>query len=173
MATHPIYRASQGLTPWARRVLNHRVEGVLGTVNPDGRPHVVPLWFSFDGERFLMPSGSTTRKVRNVEATARARVLVSAPPETTEQTGWVAADGSARIARGDEAIQLNASAVSRYVSEEGRDDYEKTFGPLTDVTIVLTPERWQTWDDSQMFGRILEHGYSAEEGASWFLPYHT
>jgi PPOX class probable F420-dependent enzyme len=38
----------------------------LITVRPDGRPHVVPLWFFWDGETFLICSEPNTQKLRNL-----------------------------------------------------------------------------------------------------------
>ena len=38
----------------------------LITVRPDGRPHVVPVWFFWDGETFLICSQPNTQKLRNL-----------------------------------------------------------------------------------------------------------
>ncbi len=96
---HPTYRVQAGLTTWAQEVMEKRVHAVLSSINPDGSTHSVPVGFAFDGERFLIQSGSSTRKVRNVEADHRVRVLVQAPTETMGQDGWVAADGRATAER--------------------------------------------------------------------------
>ena len=39
----------------------------LITVRPDGRPHVVPVWFFWDGETFLIFSEPNKQKLRNVQ----------------------------------------------------------------------------------------------------------
>lgn len=36
------------------------------TVRPDGRPHVVPVWFFWDGETFLILSQPNKQKLRNL-----------------------------------------------------------------------------------------------------------
>jgi PPOX class probable F420-dependent enzyme len=36
------------------------------TVRPDGRPHVVPVWFFWDGETFLIGSRPNKQKLRNL-----------------------------------------------------------------------------------------------------------
>ena len=41
----------------------------LITVRPDGRPHVVPVWFFWDGETILICSQPNTQKLRNVRQT--------------------------------------------------------------------------------------------------------
>jgi PPOX class probable F420-dependent enzyme len=39
----------------------------LITVRPDGRPHVVPVWFFWDGDTFLIFSEPNKQKLRNVQ----------------------------------------------------------------------------------------------------------
>ena len=39
----------------------------LSTVNPDGQPHTVPVWFLWDGETFLIFSKPGDLKIRNVQ----------------------------------------------------------------------------------------------------------
>jgi PPOX class probable F420-dependent enzyme len=38
----------------------------LSTVRPDGRPHLVPVWFVWDGTTLLIFSKPATQKVRNL-----------------------------------------------------------------------------------------------------------
>src|SRR3990172_9733519 len=38
----------------------------LATVRPDGRPHVTPVWYDFDGSEFTVASFRTTQKLKNV-----------------------------------------------------------------------------------------------------------
>lgn len=38
----------------------------LGTVRPDGRPHLAPVWFAWDGKQILIFSIPDQRKVRNL-----------------------------------------------------------------------------------------------------------
>jgi hypothetical protein len=116
-----------------------------------------------------MPSRSNTRKVRNLEADPRARVLVEAPVAVTGiDDGWVAADGTTTIARGSEARELGLLAMERYLTEEGKRGFDKVFLPLMDVTIVLVPERWQTWDESGMHETMRRHGYTPDDAARWY-----
>jgi len=107
--------------------------------------------------------GADTHKVRNIEADPRVRVLVQAPPGAMEQDGWVAADGTAVVVRGEEAIELTAETDGRYLTEVGRSAWREAFGPLLDVTMVVTPQRWQSWDDAVALGTLLERGYTVDE----------
>ncbi|MCC6612605.1 MAG: PPOX class F420-dependent oxidoreductase [Anaerolineae bacterium] len=50
--------------------------GKLATVRPDGRPHVVPIWFIVDGEDLIFTSGPASVKVRNIEHNPHVAICV-------------------------------------------------------------------------------------------------
>src|SRR5919106_6923122 len=51
----------------------------LSSVRPDGAPHVVPLWFMWDGESILVFSKPGAQKVRNIRAEPRVMIAVGEP----------------------------------------------------------------------------------------------
>ena len=51
----------------------------LATVRPDGRPHVVPIWFVVDGEDLVFVTHSSSVKARNLRRTGYAAVSVDDP----------------------------------------------------------------------------------------------
>lgn len=51
----------------------------LSSIRPDGRPHIVPLWFLWDGESILVFSKPHAQKVRNLRADPRVMVAVGEP----------------------------------------------------------------------------------------------
>jgi PPOX class probable F420-dependent enzyme len=51
----------------------------LSTVNPDGQPHTVPVWFDYDGKNIRVNSPDTARKARNMEMGSKVTVLVIDP----------------------------------------------------------------------------------------------
>jgi PPOX class probable F420-dependent enzyme len=50
----------------------------LSSVGADGRPHVVPAWFVWDGERIVLFSKPKARKIRNLRCQPRAMIAVGA-----------------------------------------------------------------------------------------------
>jgi len=47
----------------------------LGTVRPDGRPHLVPVWFLWDGERILIFS-KNDQKIKNLGSNKRVMLAL-------------------------------------------------------------------------------------------------
>jgi PPOX class probable F420-dependent enzyme len=54
----------------------------LATVREDGRPHVVPVWFTLDGEHVIFTAGHTSVKVKNILRDGRVAICVDddSPP---------------------------------------------------------------------------------------------
>jgi PPOX class probable F420-dependent enzyme len=55
-----------------------RTESVLwlGTTSPDGAPHLVPVWFIWDGQAFLVFSKPGAVKVRHIAAEPRVAIAL-------------------------------------------------------------------------------------------------
>jgi PPOX class probable F420-dependent enzyme len=51
----------------------------LSTINPDGQPHTVPVWFDYDGTNIRVNSPDTARKARNMTLGTKVTVLVVDP----------------------------------------------------------------------------------------------
>jgi len=69
----------------------------LATVGADGRPHVMPVVFALDGNEVVVPLDAKPkrvdprrlRRVRNVEETGRACLLVDRWSEDWSQLAWL------------------------------------------------------------------------------------
>ena len=61
--------------------------GTLCTLNADGSPNALPLWYEWDGEKLRMFSMEDTGKVRRLRKDARACLSVEDPVGTQE--AWV------------------------------------------------------------------------------------
>jgi PPOX class probable F420-dependent enzyme len=48
----------------------------LATVNPDGSPHVTPVWVDWDGEHVLVNTLRARVKVRNIKLDPRAEIVI-------------------------------------------------------------------------------------------------
>lgn len=51
----------------------------LSTINPDGQPHTVPVWFDYDGTNIRVNSPDSARKARNMNLGTKVAVLVVDP----------------------------------------------------------------------------------------------
>ncbi len=151
-----------------KEILARRVYAVLATTNPDGSPHTTPVWFAFDGNRFVFETDAATRKVHNLKKRPYARSLIQNPPSQPE--AWVAAEGPVELIYGEEADRLNELVTDRYLTDEGKRGWASFMEASENVAIVLTPEKWSSWFSADMFKALLDQGRTEEEVARWFLP---
>ncbi|MDQ3554112.1 MAG: pyridoxamine 5'-phosphate oxidase family protein [Chloroflexota bacterium] len=56
--------------------LEHHPVVWLSSIRPDGRPHLLPLWFHWDGVSILIFSKPHAQKVRNLRADPRVMVAI-------------------------------------------------------------------------------------------------
>ena len=102
------------LTDKLRSFLGERRYAVLATHDPDGGIHLTPIWFLFEDDRFYFASSSGSRKVKNLERSFSASVVVDAREPGRER--WVSASGPVEILRDGEAQSINARIRHRYLA---------------------------------------------------------
>ena len=102
MAIPETYRTPHGLSNRLRIELSEQARLVLGTINPDGSPHLTLVLFSIDADdSLLLPTPRPTRKIKNVRERASVTALVPV------RSGWVSCYGEATVIEGHEAEQIN------------------------------------------------------------------
>ncbi|MFL5778468.1 MAG: pyridoxamine 5'-phosphate oxidase family protein, partial [Chloroflexota bacterium] len=93
-----------------------RTESVvwLSTVCPDGQPHLVPIWFSWDGDAILIASKPHARKVANLRANPSV-MLALGEPEDDFDVGMI--EGVAELAAEPALEILPAAHLGKYRSQ--------------------------------------------------------
>ena len=113
--------------------------GTLCTLNDDGSPNALPLWFEWDGEKICMFSSRDTGKVRRLEQDARACLSVADPVGAPE--AWVSVEGSVAILE-EGGKDLALKLASAYYEGEHRQLTIEAWSQSDDwVLLELTPTR--------------------------------
>ena len=132
------------LTDRLRAFFDERRYAVLATHDPDGGIHLTPIWFLFEDDRFYFASSSGSRKVKNLERSVSASVVVDAREPGRER--WVSASGPVEILRDGEAHSINARIRRRYLAPKALDGrIEAALAASDDVTLRLAPTAWRAW----------------------------
>ena len=63
-----------------QELLALRLVATLGTTNDDGSILLTPIWYLYEADRLYLPTGSRSRKARNL--LARPAVTIAAPRST-------------------------------------------------------------------------------------------
>lgn len=136
-----------------------RAESVvwLSTVCPDGSPHLVPIWFSWDGETVLIASKPGAKKVANLRANPSV-MLALGEPEDDFDVGMV--QGIAELPGEPAAELLPAGHLGKYRSQMAAigltpEEFLRTYSQV----IRIRPTRFLPW-----------HGRSTPASLSSSLP---
>lgn len=116
----------------------------LATVDPAGRPHVVPVTFVLDGATLYSAVDrkpkrtSRLRRLENIRANPRAALLVDHYEEDWSRLWWVRVRGQARVLEegpeAERALDLLARKYPRYRSE-----------PPPGPVVAVGAEEWVGW----------------------------
>jgi PPOX class probable F420-dependent enzyme len=115
----------------------------LSSVRPDGGPHVVPLWFLWDGESILVFSKPGAQKVRNVRAEPRVMVAVGQPGLAFDVE---LIDAVAELAREPSSRLLSDEFARKYADLADRAGITfDRFAAVYEQPIWIRPTRWLEW----------------------------
>jgi PPOX class probable F420-dependent enzyme len=113
----------------------------LATIDPDGRPHLVPIVFALDGDTLYSavdrkPKRSTTlRRIENARARPDVTILVDHYEDDWSRLWWIRLRGRARVLDDGEererALELLRTKYAQY-----RD--EPPDGPVLSVDVTET-----------------------------------
>jgi PPOX class probable F420-dependent enzyme len=132
------------LTDKVRSLLGERRYAVLATHDPSGAIRLTPIWYLFEDDRFYFASSSRSRKVKNLQRSSSASVVVDAREPGRER--WVSALGQVEIVRDDEAQSINARIRCRYLAPEALDGpIDAALAASDDVALRLLPTAWRSW----------------------------
>jgi PPOX class probable F420-dependent enzyme len=83
----------------------------LGSVRPDGRPHLVPVWFLWDGSTVLIFSKPDNQKVRNIRHDAR---VILAMDNTDDGDDVITIEGAAELLNEPEITPVLPAYTAKY-----------------------------------------------------------
>ena len=125
------------------RVAAARV-GRLGTVRPDGRPHLVPCCFALVGATVYSAvdakpkSTLALRRLANLRANPAAALLVDQYVEDWSELWWVRVDGRGRVIEdGNERDEAVDRLAAKY------EQYQRARPP--GAVIAISTTTWTAW----------------------------
>lgn len=122
----------------------------LATTDANGRPHIVPVCFAYDGEVFFTAVDRKPKRVsperlvrlRNIREVSRAALLIDEYDEDWTQLWYILIRGKAKLIP-DSARQLRASAIVNLRAKYSQYSQEML---LDDAPIIqIDPERITSW----------------------------
>lgn len=120
---------------------------IVGTINHDGYPHLVPMWYSMLDGFVHMHTYKSSQKVKNIERDARGSLLVEDGTEYDKLRGVFIRGRYEIIDDQDLCYRIAVASAKKY---QGLD--EDTAGAALRyyirkrVALVFHPEKTSSWD---------------------------
>lgn len=112
----------------------------LATVRPDGRPHVTPVWYEYDGREFIVNTFRDSQKYRNVSKKGFASLLIYTQGLPYKM---VLVQGTARTGSPLDNVWRERVA-GRYLGEAAGKAYAHDTAELDYASIHIRPLKWTT-----------------------------
>ena len=129
------------MTPEARDAFLRETRiAKLATLNADGSPNIVPVWFEWDGETATLFTSRTSPKLKRIAADPRVALSVEQPLGVSE--AWVTIEGTAAIEEQGGMELARRLAPRYYLPERARtalESWEKQASSW--VVVRITPRR--------------------------------
>jgi len=126
----------------------------VATINRDGTPHVVPLWFATEDGQIVLETFTKSQKVVNLERDDRITVLFE-DGEQYQALRGVTIYGRARLVRGVEEVhRLHVNVLVRNQPDVPVDALEKATASMAHkkTAILVEPQRFISWDHGKLDG---------------------
>ena len=111
---------------------------VVATLQPDGSPHLTPVWHHFDSGKLMVLASPSTVKVRNIRRDPRVSLCVATD---TKPYKHVQVSGTATISDEWPPEVLWSMAVNYLGREEGERYAERVFRETRFSLITVTPTK--------------------------------
>jgi PPOX class probable F420-dependent enzyme len=133
------------------QVLAGPVLARIATVGEDLQPHVVPVWFWWDGEAMFIETGKGFRKARNLQQNPRCAVIVDDTQGGLRFWG-IFMQGEVELITEpvDWVLETVRRIYRKYLGEEGiAAPTPQKMIHSEHVIIKFTPKKIVTWNDTR------------------------
>jgi PPOX class probable F420-dependent enzyme len=141
--------------PELARFLDQERVLTCATIGPNGRPHLMPLWYVRDGRDVLGWTYGKSQKIRNLERDPRATLQVEAGRDQYGELRGAMLECNVTIERdparvADVGVRLMARYAGAELSSQARDGVLRQ-APKR-VALRFTPTRVVSWDHRKLGG---------------------
>ncbi len=127
----------------------------VATINKDGTPHLIPLWFAIEDGAIILETFSKSQKIKNLERDPRISVLFEDGDTYPELKGVSIKARAELIRNNDEEVhRLHMAVLLRNtpeIPEDVLDNATRSMVPKK-TAIRIVPDRVMSWDHSKLGG---------------------
>ena len=136
------------LNELTKKFLEHVLIARIATVDADNHPHVVPVWYGWDGESLWMSAFRSTQKVRNIQHNPMISVAIDTTTDHVDNQAVVLEGRAELVEEPREFLRKQITWIyTRYLGEEGvlKEEPQSWIEDDENLLIKLTPEKVMSW----------------------------
>jgi PPOX class probable F420-dependent enzyme len=113
--------------------------GKLATVRADGRPHVVPIWFTLDGDALIFTTGASSIKAKNFRRDPRVTLCVD---DDRPPYAFAIIEGTVETSENIDELKLWATKLgARYMGADRAEEFGARNAVEGELLVRLHPTR--------------------------------
>jgi general stress protein 26 len=116
----------------------------LATIDPSGNPHIVPVWYMYDNNKFYVGTNTKTRKAKNIKKNSKVSFCIDIGIKSPDIIG-IMGIGRAKLILKTERVNLLAEKILlRYFKNLKNQSAQKLLNQ-TDCIIEIIPKKITNW----------------------------
>ena len=116
----------------------------LATIDPQGNPHIVPVWYDYINGKFYIGTNTRTKKARNVKKNPRVSFCVDVGVRSPDIFGMMGI-GRARLILQNKRVQRIAKKILlRYFKSLKNKSAQELLND-TNCIIEIVPKKLTSW----------------------------
>jgi PPOX class probable F420-dependent enzyme len=118
----------------------------LATVREDGRPHVVPVWFTLHNEEIIFTAGYRSVKMKNILQDGRVAICVD---DDSPPFHYVLLEGRAEVLNSSVEAARHWGAIigGRYMGMDRAEEFGRRYGVEGEWVMRMIPDRVVAYKD--------------------------
>jgi general stress protein 26 len=124
----------------------------LGTINPDGTPHLVTMFYGTVDDKIAFWTYRSSQKIRNIERDSRVTCLVETGVEYFELRGALIYGSATTLTDQNDVRHVGAQVLRRMMGDVEDDELAALVGATAAkrYAVVVEPVRVASWDHRKM-----------------------
>jgi len=116
----------------------------LGTIDDNGIPHIVPVWYSYISKKIYVGTNTRTKKAKNLKKNQRVSFCIDTGVHSPEIFG-VMGNGTAKLILEQKTVMKFAKKILLRYFKTLENKSAKELLEETDCIIEITPKKFSVW----------------------------
>lgn len=116
----------------------------LATIDSKGDPHIIPVWYMYDNDKFYIGTNTKTKKAKNVKKNSKVSFCIDIGIKSPNIIGVMGVGKAKLILKTDKVKLLAEKILLRYFKNLKSQSAQQLLNQ-TDCIIEITPEKITNW----------------------------